>query len=152
MLRIFIAAIICLLLSLIPCSGINITDITLNILYGVIGVLFSVGMSLVISFNSSDLKNPVLKKSILESMHGVRNNFLCVFSVCTFFFVLYSLMDEKSQKYVWIKNESVTLISTWALSVFIFLVFSIIALIYNYVELQKLYENIEDMVQQENKK
>ena len=123
----------------------------MNILYGVIGVLFSVGMSLVISFNGSYLNNPVHKKSIRESMHDVRNSFLCIFSLCTFFFVAYSLIDEDCQKYVWINNETITLISTWALSVLLFLVYSIIALIFNYVELQRLYEDIEDMVKKEQK-
>lgn len=151
MLRIFLAAITCLLLSLIPCSCINITDNTLNILYGVIGVMFSVGMSLVVSFKVSNVKNPIYKTSLRESMHDVRNSFLCIFSSCTFSFVVYSLLDEKSQKNVWIENESITLISSWALSILIYFVYSIIALINNYVELQKLYEGLEDKMQKEER-
>lgn len=79
----------CLLLSLIPCSCINITDYTLNILYGVIGVMFSVGMSMVVLFKVSNVKNPIYKTSLRESMHDVRNSFLCIFSACMFSFVVY---------------------------------------------------------------
>ncbi len=152
MISIFIAAITCILLSLLPCSWLSISDITLNILYGVIGVLFSVGMSLIISFNSSNLNNPIHKKSIRDSIHDVRNSFLCIFSVSTFFFVAYSLMDDNCQTHVWINKENIMLTSTWPLSVLLFLIYSVIALIKSYVELQKLFEDIEDKMQKEKKK
>lgn len=149
MLRIFIAVITCILLSLIPYEGcINVA--TLNILYGVIGVLFSVGMSLIISFNGSHINNPDYKKSIRESLHDVRNNFLCIFSVCTFFYVIFSLMEEKT--HIWVKKDSFTLISTWSISCVSFIVYSIVALISNYLDVQKLYEDIDDMQNKEKKK
>lgn len=57
--RIIIAALVCVVLSLIPLQP---TEITLNILYGLIGVLFSVAMSLIIAFDGSKIKNSELKK------------------------------------------------------------------------------------------
>ena len=61
--KLLFAGILSLFLSLLPLSA---PENTLTIIYGIIGVLFSVGMSLVISFNGSNIGNAELKKNIRE--------------------------------------------------------------------------------------
>lgn len=139
--RIIIAALVCIALSLIPLKPI---EITLNILYGLIGVLFSVAMSLIIAFDGSKINNLELKKGIRDSIHETRNNFLIIFTACSIFFVVYSLLPNSLQQVTWLEKDSFKLYSTWSVSVLCFLLYTIIVLIYNYIDLQQLYEDIED--------
>ena len=147
--RIIIAALVCVVLSLIPLQP---TEITLNILYGLIGVLFSVAMSLIIAFDGSKIKNSELKKGIRNSIHDTRNNFLIIFAACSIFFVVYSLLPDSMQQVTWMEKDSFKLYSTWSVSVLCFLLYTIIVLIYNYIDLQQLYEDIEDELAKDTNK
>ena len=147
--RIIIAALVCIALSLIPLKPI---EITLNILYGLIGVLFSVAMSLIIAFDGSKIKNLELKKGIRDSIHETRNNFLIIFTACSIFFVVYSLLPNSLQQVTWLEKDSFKLYSTWSVSVLCFLLYTIIVLIYNYIDLQQLYEDIEDELAKDTNK
>ncbi len=146
--RIFIAAIISVLLSLIPLS---VPESTLTIIYGIIGVLFSVGMSLIISFNGSNIGNLGLKKDIRNDMHIVRKNFLTVFLFSSIFFVVFSIIPDKIKQVEWYTNDSIYLKSNWSFSVISYQLYSIVALISNYLEIQKLYEDIEDEIDKEKR-
>lgn len=147
--RMIIAALVCVVLSLIPLQP---TEITLNILYGLIGVLFSVAMSLIIAFDGSKIKNSELKKGIRDSIHDTRNNFLIIFAACSIFFVVYSLLPDSMQQVTWMEKDSFKLYSTWSVSVLCFLLYTIIVLIYNYIDLQQLYEDIEDELAKDTNK
>ena len=148
--RTIIAAIICIVLSLIPLQP---TEITLNILYGLIGVLFSVAMSLIITFDGSKIRNSDLKKSIRNSIHDTRNNFLVIFAASSIFFVVYSLLPKSIQHVIWLEIGTFKLSSTWSVSILFLLLYTIIVLIYNYIDLQQLYEDIEDkLIEEKNKK
>lgn len=147
--RIIIVALVCVVLSLIPLQP---TEITLNILYGLIGVLFSVAMSLIIAFDGSKIKNSELKKGIRDSIHDTRNNFLIIFAACSIFFVVYSLLPDSMQQVTWMEKDSFKLYSTWSVSVLCFLLYTIIVLIYNYIDLQQLYEDIEDELAKDTNK
>lgn len=143
-----VAAVVCTLMSLIP---IQPPDTTLNILYGIIGVLFSVGMSLIIAFNGSNIVNPDLKAQLRDNMHYVRNNFLFVFFISSLFYVGFSLLDDDWEQTDIIKNEDMHINCTWAMSVLSMLIYSIIALISNYVQIQQFYEDIEDKIHEEQR-
>lgn len=144
-----IAAVFCLLMALIPVQP---TDTTLNILYGIIGVLFSVGMSLIIAFNGSNIVNPELKAQLRDNMHNVRNNFLFVFFLCSLFYIGFSLLKDDWKQIDIVKNEDMHIYCTWAMSVLSILIYSIIALISNYVQIQQFYEDVEDKIHKENSK
>lgn len=146
--KVIIAAIVCLLFSLVPVEP---SEMTLNILYGIIGVLFSVGMSLIIAFNGSNIVNPELKAQLRSDMHSVRNNFLFVFFICSVFYVVFSLLNDDWKKTDIVKNDDIHIYCTWAMSVLSMLIYSIIAVISDYVQIQQLYEDIEDKIHKEKK-
>lgn len=144
-----IAAVFCLLMAFIP---VHPTDTTLNILYGIIGVLFSVGMSLIIAFNGPNIVNSELKTQLRDNMHNVRNNFLFVFFLCSLFYIGFSLLKDDWKQMDIVKNEEMHIYCTWAMSVLSILIYSIIALISNYVQIQQFYEDVEDKIHKENSK
>lgn len=144
--RLIIAVIVCLLLSIIP---LQVKDTTLTIFYGLIGVIFSVGMSLIISFNGSAILNKEFKEEIRGNVHEIRNNFLFIFLICSALYVVYSVLPNSWQLLKWKPTESISIHFTWSLSVFLYHIYSMIALISNYIEIQKLYEDIEDRIAKE---
>ena len=146
--RIIIAASVCLLLSIIP---LQVKDATLTIFYGLIGVIFSVGMSLIISFNGSAILNKDFKDEIRSNVHEIRNNFLFIFLLCSALYVVYSLLPERWQLLKWNPSDNISIHFTWSLSVLLYHIYSMIALISNYIEIQRLYEDIEDRIAKELK-
>lgn len=144
-----IAAFLCVFLSCVP---IKIPKDALNVLYGIVGVLFSVGMSLIIAFTAKDIVNSELKKILRKSMHQVRNNFLWIFFISTLFYVVFSIIGENSQFSIhFFKTESYELTVTFSVSVAVLgiLIYSTIALVSNYMDIQGFYEDIEDRIQNE---
>lgn len=147
-----IAALLCVFLSCVP---IKIPKDALNVLYGIVGVLFSVGMSLIIAFTAKDILNSELKKILRKSMHQVRNNFLWIFFISTLFYVVFSIAGENSQFSIhFFKTESYELTVTFSVSVAVLgiLIYSTIALVSNYMDIQGFYEDIEDRIQNETNK
>ena len=147
--KLFFAGIVSLFLSLLPLS---VPENTLTIIYGIIGVLFSVGMSLVISFNGSNIGNAELKKDIREEMHSIRSNFLFVFVLSSLVYVSYTLMPQSIQQIEWYRFENIVIKSNWSISVIFYHLYSIVAIISNYLDIQRLYEDIEDKMESEMKK
>lgn len=146
--RIIIAVFVCLLLSVIP---LQVKDTTLTIFYGLIGVIFSVGMSLIISFNGSAILNKEFKEEIRGNVHEIRNNFLFIFLLCSALYVVYSVLPDSRHLLKWKPTENISVHFTWSLSVLLYHIYSMIALISNYIEIQKLYEDIEDRIAKESK-
>ena len=146
MIRLIIAVFVCLLLSIIP---IQVKDATLTIFYGLVGVIFSVGMSLIISFNGSAILNKEFKDEIRSNVHEIRDNFLIIFLLCSALYVVYSLLPDNWQLLKWKPSEDISIHFTWSLSILLYHIYSMIALISNYIEIQKLYEDIEDRIAKE---
>lgn len=147
-----IAALLCVILSCIP---ITIPKDALNVLYGIVGVLFSVGMSLIIAFTAKDIINNELKRLLRKSMHQVRNNFLWIFFISTFFYVSFSIIGTKSCFSIHLfETESYELTLTFSVSASVLgiLLYSTIALVSNYMDIQRFYEDIEDQIQRETNK
>lgn len=147
-----IAALLCVFLTCIP---ITIPKDVLNVLYGIVGVLFSVGMSLIIAFTAKDIVNNELKRLLRKSMHQVRNNFLWIFFISTFFYVTFSIIGTKNCFSIHLfETEPYELTLTFSVSVSVLgiLLYSTIALVSNYMDIQNFYEDIEDQIQRETNK
>lgn len=146
--RILIGMIICAVLSIItssilpcfePSSGMIAT------LYTVSGIMFSIGMSLVITFKTSDVKNDKMRNSIRADIVSVRDSFIACFSVITLLFILLPSGDNNSlvlYKCMCLKYSHLLVITFFC---------SIIYFVRNYLDMQKLNLEIEDKINQEQK-
>ncbi len=54
-----------------------------NTLYTVSGVLFSVGMSLIVAVNTQNIRHPASKKSVQQKLHRLMVNYIAIFLVLT---------------------------------------------------------------------
>ena len=148
--KFFCALLVCAVFSI---AHKEINNNTLMVFYSFTGVLFSVGMSLVISFNSSKITSEIKKNNIRRRMHRIRNTLITVIIVATIVFVAYSMVDDKSRLTIlWYDFGYFKLESNWSFSVLLFLIYCCVVFVSNYLDIQKLYEEIDDKIQQEERK
>lgn len=112
-------------------------------------------MSLIIAFTAKDIVNNELKRLLRKSMHQVRNNFLWIFFISTFFYVTFSIIGTKNCFSIHLfETEPYELTLTFSVSASVLgiLLYSTIALVSNYMDIQNFYEDIEDQIQRETNK
>jgi len=149
--KIFFAILVSIILSVVP---ITVPKPVLITLYGVVGIFFSVGMSLVISFNAGNIQNTDYRNEIRGGMHQIRQNFILIFTICSILYTAYFVLGDKQEAI----TTSIQITKTytcelcWSLSLLAFLAYSVFAILSNYIDIQSLYEDIEDRIIQENKR
>lgn len=119
------------------CWGSAVSDSFLNTLYTVAGVVFSVGMSIAISPKTEEVTNLKMKHSIRRSYKRIRNTFMMFFAFDTVFLVLSSLEGCPDFQNI-VRFMCLT-----------FTLLSIAYFVWNFIELQKLGDDIEDQVLKE---
>lgn len=150
--RIFIQLIVASLLS-IGISNISEyrpNDSTLNVLYTVSGILFSVGLGLIITFVPNGVKNPAYIVEIRKTLNGVRNRFFIEFSMATLLYVFFS--TSTNIPIISIKiYENIILKVDIMLFASIIIFFSLPYFMINFLAIQKLNNDIFDRVTAESK-
>ncbi len=91
--RILIAGIVALIFSSIGVEG---SGNVLQPLYTVLGILYSIAMSLIVSFNLSQVRNTDYRKSIRVSLKHIRNTLTLDFAISSIALIL-SLCVEKNK-------------------------------------------------------
>lgn len=113
---------------------------TLNTFYTVAGIMFSIGMSLSVTSNTSGIRNKAIRNRIRRNMKQVRNYFISHFLLTSFFYIanLYKpVIDFLLFKY---RVDVLTLV---------LIVVSIIYYIVNFIAIQRLNEQIEEAVNEQ---
>ena len=118
-------------------TRILVPDTILNTLYTVAGIIFSVGMSITISPKTDGVTNLEMRKTIRESYLVVRNSFIYWFGFDTLTFILANVC--RISKY----PEFFHILCA------IFILVSIVYYTINFIQLQRLGEQIEDQVLKE---
>lgn len=136
--RIIVAILIALLLAIIGVYG-NTT--VLQTLFTVSGIVFSISMSLLVSFNLSKILNKKIRITLRAEIAHTRNMLLLDFSIATIAIVVALIWDED---YLRITYKFVT-IDVMLISIALVLN-SLLYEIYNFQELHKLHTNIEDKI------
>ena len=147
--KIIVGILFCFLIAVIN-SHVNLLHISWNsveTLYTVVGVMFSVGMSLIISVSTSNVHNLEAKKDIRRRMGIVTHNYVIIFAALTFFFVLFNASNVSYNNdlltiYKWVairKTDFITLLSAM----------SIIYYVVNFMTTQSMNREIEDVIEKE---
>lgn len=108
-----------------------------NTFYTVIGIFFSIGFSIVIGFDLSDVENSEFVAKVRRSLVPVTRTFVTYFAVAT---VLFLLACSYGDRFV--------MVGPVRISVGIFVIFSfvyiLVYMIYNFTRLQKTKDEIAD--------
>lgn len=113
-------------------------------LYNIIGIVFSIGMGLIVTFSISGVRNKSYILDIRKSINTVRNKFIILFFICTLLIVVYFQMCENILQ----NNKLFEYISNFILSFFII---SIVYFVFNFINIQKLKDDIFDRLLEEEK-
>ena len=115
----------------------TVSNTTLNTLFTVAGIMFSIGMSLSVTSNTSGIKNRTIRSRIRRNMKKVRNYFIYQFLFTSLFYIasLYKTTIT-IQKFTY-RIDVLTLVT---------IIVSIIYYIVNFIAIQRLNEQIEEAV------
>lgn len=124
--------------------NIELKENMISTLYNVSGIMFSIGLGLIVTFNISDVRNNEYIKQIRMNIINIRNIFIYYFIISTFIYVSYTYIKILELKYKWF-------ILKFDPSIFacISLFFSIVYFTINFLSIQKLNDEIFDRILEE---
>ncbi|ASM07382.1 hypothetical protein BVG91_10265 [Serratia marcescens] len=116
-------------------------------IYTVSGIMFSIGLGLIVTFNPSGVKNKNYINALRVNIANVRNSFLTHFGLSTVYYVLNQyLADPKYEIHLHYKIDI-----SFSYSIFLCLLmfYSAIYFVVNFIEIQKLNNDIFDNINKE---
>jgi hypothetical protein len=139
-----ISGIIALFLIVSLAVSIFPDDFFVSTLFSVSGVMFSVGLGLIVTFNARGIKNKTYIKQIRRNVVKVRNSFIIYFAISIVCFVAEKYLRDNNLSclVISIKNFQVNL--NWSLLLCLFMLYSISYYIVNFLKIQALNNDIFD--------
>jgi protein-S-isoprenylcysteine O-methyltransferase Ste14 len=122
------------------------SDRTIDALYNVLGIIFSIGMGLLITFRLDGIKNLSYIKDIRNNIKYIQNIFISYFAASTVSYILYQKAPS---------NEVIPYINTTVLAnlfTMCLITFSMVYFVINFLDIQKLSEDIFDRINKEQQK
>ena len=116
-----------------------IPEPVLTTLYTVAGVIFSVGMSIAITPKTEGVTNTEKRRDIRKSYQVVRNSFMYLFAIDTLVFIAAEVL------------RGTKLESFMGIACALYVLISIVYFTFNFIELQKLGNDIEEQILKEKK-
>lgn len=115
----------------------------MNTIYTVAGVMFSIGMGIICTFNPDKIKNKAYFKSIKNNINDVRNSFLFYFALISIGFLVYQVLPSLS---ISASMPGTRIIFDLSLYVTILITISIVYFILNFLAIQKLNFDISERI------
>jgi len=136
----------CIVAAILTYFGISVGTNIISTIFNIIGIVFSIGMGLIVTFSISGVENRSYILIIRNNVRQVRQRFIVLFSICTFLFIC----DDNIPQHILYKINLARLSSNFTLSFFIL---SIVYFIINFIRLQNLNNDIFDrLLQEKNQK
>lgn len=125
--------------------NIKLEQDVISTLYTVSGIMFSVGISLVISFRLSEITNEQFLQQCSLNLKNIRNNFIIYFFVSTLLYLSSSYLSKLDVKLIIIVDLFLSFISA-------LIFFIIVYFVLNFLEVNKLQEDIAKKIREEKRK
>lgn len=128
----------------------SIHPLLLNSLYTVAGIMFSVGMSLVVTMSTQEIHNIEAKREVQSKIQKLLNRYILNFGVLT---TMYILLPSKNEQQVY--DPIVFPISEFKIrwdysySFLVYLIYNIIYYIENMLSIRHQNYEIENLIEQE---
>lgn len=133
---------LCLVLSMVVTTFMSVKigkDVS-NTLFTIVGIMFSIGMSIAVTSNTSVVANKKVRKSLREEINRIRDLFICCFAIVACIYVLNIIFADWSLK---VYGHQIFSLCVFQL---IFQLYSICYFVVNFKALQKLNNQIGDAV------
>lgn len=126
---------------------IDLNDFFMNTIYTVSGIMFSIGLGLVVTFNLQGIKNKTYIQKIRGNLKEVRNTYIYHFCLSTIYFILDKYFRDIKHSIIDIPiSDSIYIQFNLAVFLGLLMFYSIIYFIINFLALQKLNDDIFDKV------
>lgn len=112
-------------------------------LYTVVGIMFSIGMSLCVTSSTSGVKNPDIKKAIRRTIRIVRNKFIICFAIASAIYIAKGILLFETinlHNNIYFKYDHLVVLIS---------LYSVLYLILNFISIQNLNLEIEDAINTE---
>lgn len=131
--------------------GINPDSNMLSTLFTILSIFISIGLSIIISFDLSKIRNDFFHSKILYNLKEVRNTFLIYFAVISScYLILPKLLLKCSDKSVKFYDYEILLPDVVNNFIFSLMVFGIAYYMYNFYRLQSLKNEIDNELRKNN--
>lgn len=145
---IFISLVIAILLpTFIGC--IVVDEMVVSTLFTIVGIIFSVIMSLVISVSTSNIKNKEAKDVYRKQLTRIRSRFVTIFAILTILYIIIPL-DSKTEILDITRYGDISIKFSCNIFMAVCLSASIIYYIVNYGSIQTSVYDLEDRIDEEN--
>ncbi|MDR3706619.1 MAG: hypothetical protein P4L28_12030 [Paludibacteraceae bacterium] len=125
---------------------ISLSDFFISTIFNVSGILFSVGLGLIVTFDINDVKNKSFIKEIRNNLNGVRNSFIFYFSLSVFCYIIDKYLRD-NKIFVWnINIYDIYIKLNWSVLFCLLMFYSIFYFIINFLSIQKLKNDIVDKI------
>ena len=113
--------------------GFHIDESAANALYTIMGIMFSIGLSLTVISNTTSVKNKEIKRKIRRDIKNTRNHFIFTFLLASATYIMYIVTPPVHWQFL-DRSWGILLIQG----------VSIVYFVYNFIAIQKFHEQIED--------
>lgn len=145
--KVIFRIVFCLIISIFITyfsHGYNPSANLLNALFTISGIMFAIGLGLIVSFSPEGVKNPSYIQKIRQTVNEVRNNFLMEFMVVCLVYIL-STLPFFTQEIVITESLTINFLIFFGLQ----LAMSIFYFSLNFLSIQKLKNDIFDVILKE---
>jgi hypothetical protein len=117
----------------------------MNTIYSVLGIMFSIGFGIVVNINLAGVKNHDYIRIIRGNIKKVRNSYIYYFTLSTLLFIFERFAAEAGiQRISILEREFINFDIDIFSATMIILFYSIFYFIFNFIEIQRLNEEIFD--------
>lgn len=136
---------IALLLSFV--SEWTLADYYMNAFYTILGIMFSIALGLLVTFNLQGLTNTSAIFKIRSSIKSVRNLYIKYFALSTIFYLVEKYIRDVFKGPLHIFNSNgIDFAFNFSVFTTLLLIYSILYYIVNFIAMQKLNDDLYDEI------
>ena len=151
---------VCILIAILLTASIILSiwiqidaDFLLSTIFTINGIMFSIGLGLISNFNLQGITNKSYLIDIRKNITSVRNSFIWLFILSATSFILTNfskVIDLYNKKFTYMDYDfSLSLKLDTTIFSLLFMSFSILYFIYNFIAIQNLNDQIVDRILEE---
>lgn len=140
---ILIGIVICVIISMITSfffPDFNPGDGAVSTLYTISGIMFSIGMSLIVTSSAGEVKNTRIRNGIRKEIHKVRTHFIQCFVLISILYILLCSAADQHSVIPLYKDFSLKYSHLLVLTI----AYSVVYFVWNFLAIQRLNYQIED--------
>ena len=127
-----------------------LNDYYMNTLFTILGIMFSIAMGLLITFNLQGIKNKRIIDLLRSNIKKVRHSYIKYFAFSTLFYLLEKYLRDKGNNLYAFSIREISITINFSLITVVIFVYSIISFIMNFIAMQKLSDSLYDEVNSKN--